>query len=104
MLELRKLKRNNITKFKKLYKDSFPENERKPYWLMIYLKYKGKMELFELSEDGVFCGLFVTVVCGELVLVDYLAVCSEFRGGGIGSKAIRLAREKYFGRKIFLEI
>lgn len=104
MPEIRELQFKNIRKFKKLYKESFPDSERKPYYLMQYLKHKGIMELFELSDNGVFCGLFVTVVCGELVLVDYLAVSPELQGRGIGSAAIGLARKKYSGKKLFLEI
>ena len=104
MLEIRKLTIKNTRKFRKLYKESFPDSERKPYYLMLYLKHKGKMELYELSDNDVFCGLFVTVVCGELVLVDYLAVSPELQGRGIGSETINIARNMYFGKKLFLEI
>lgn len=104
MLEIKSVQPENKKAFKSLYKSSFPDSERKPYYLMKYWQRCGKMELYELSDGEEFCGLFITVICDELVLVDYLAVCPELRSKGIGSQAIELARNKYKGKKIFLEI
>ena len=104
MIEIRKIKSENRKAFKELYYKSFPESERKPYWLMKYWELQGKMELFEISGNDGFCGLFITVICKDLVLVDYLAVTPERRGKGIGSEVLRLAREMYRGKSIFLEI
>lgn len=104
MLEIKSINPEHKKAFKALYRSSFPDSERKPYYLMKYWQMCGKMELYELSDGDKFCGLFITVICGELVLVDYLAVCPEMRGRGVGSKALELAREKYRGKRLFLEI
>lgn len=104
MLEIRKIKPGNKKAFKKLYMQSFPDSERKPYILMKYWEFQGKMELFEISENNKFCGIFITVICNDLVLIDYLAVKPELRGKGIGSKTLMLAREIYKGKSLFLEI
>lgn len=104
MLEIRKIKPGNKKAFKRLYIQSFPDSERKPYLLMKYWEFQGKMELFEISENDEFCGIFITVICNDLVLIDYLAVKPELRGRGIGSKVLRLAREMYKGKRLFLEI
>ena len=104
MLEIKSVQPKNKKAFKALYNASFPNSERKPYYLMKYWQHCGKMELYELSDGNDFCGLFITVICDELVLIDYLAVCSELRGRGVGSKALELAREKYKDKRLFLEI
>lgn len=104
MLEIKAVQFKNIKAFKNLYKSGFPDNERKPYYLMKYWQSCGKMELYEISDNGQFCGLVITVICDNLVLVDYLAVCPELRGRGIGSNALVLTREKYKDKKLFLEI
>lgn len=104
MLEIKPVQPQNKKAFKALYNNSFPNSERKPYYLMKYWQRCGKMELYELSDGGVFCGLFITVICDELVLVDYLAVCPEMRNRGVGSRTLELAREKYKGKRLFLEI
>jgi len=104
MLEIKSVQPQNEKAFKYLYNNSFPKSERKPYYLMKYWQNCGKMELYELSDGDTFCGLFITVICDELVLVDYLAVCPEFRSKGVGSAALKLAREKYSEKRLFLEI
>ena len=104
MIEIRRVQRKNTAKFKELYKSSFPDSERKPYLLMKYWQYQKKMELYEISDNGQFCGLFIIVVYKDIVLIDYLAVLPQLRGGGVGSKALEYARKMFDGKRIILEI
>ena len=71
---------------------------------MKYWEHQGKMQLFEISENNALCGLFITVIYDDLVLIDYLAVRQDLRGKGIGSEALKLARKMYEGKCLFLEI
>lgn len=88
---------------KSLYLKAFPQSERKPFSVIEKRAANGEMEILALRGQA-FCGLVITAVCEELVLVDYFAVSEAMRGGGLGSEALSLIRERYKGKNIFLEI
>lgn len=95
----------DLAPMKRLYKSAFPFVERKPFPMLLQLKKSGKAELLAAkNEAGEFCGLMITAVDGDFVLLDYFAVDPEKRGGGIGSQMLDRLRERYAGKKIFLEI
>lgn len=88
-----------------LYMRAFPPAERKPFALIRRKCIKGDVEILAIeTADGAFAGEAITVKCGALVLVDYLAVSEEMRGHGVGSAALGLLRERYAGKRLFLEI
>ncbi|MEZ3496188.1 MAG: hypothetical protein K1V97_01250 [Lachnospiraceae bacterium] len=88
-----------------LYMLAFPPAERKPFSMILRTRTKGRAEILTIeSADGAFAGEAITVQCGSLVLVDYLAVSEAMRGQGVGSAALRLLRERYAGKTVFLEI
>ncbi|MDE7390786.1 MAG: GNAT family N-acetyltransferase [Lachnospiraceae bacterium] len=103
-MQLNTVQKNNLPKLKQLYLSSFPKNERKPFYLMQIWQKRGKMEIMEINNNNEFLGLVITVIFSDLVLIDYFAVCSNLRGSGIGTKAIELIRQRYMGKRIFLEI
>lgn len=95
----------DIAPMKRLYKSAFPLAERKPFQMLMRLKKLGKAELLAAkNEAGEFCGMMITAIDGNYVLLDYFAVEPEKRGGGIGSQMLDRLRERYTGKKIFLEI
>lgn len=95
----------DLVPMKRLYKSAFPFVERKPFPMLMQLKKSGKAELLAAKNDaGDFCGMMITAVDGDYVLLDYFAVEPEKRGGGIGSQMLDRLRERYAGKKIFLEI
>ena len=67
-----------------LYEAAFPANERKPFALI-----QG-MAMVMMDED--------------FILIDYFAMKKEKRGEGYGSRAIRMLRNYYAKKRIFLEI
>ena len=90
---------------RRLYLDAFPRAERKPFRLLCRQARRGRMELLTLrGEAGEPLGLAVTMLHESLVLLDYFAVAPAARGGGIGGEALGLLRERYAGRRFFLEI
>ena len=89
----------------KLYESAFPEEEKKPMRLMLEKREAGYFEILAIVDEGdAFAGLAITVKCGGLVLLDYFAIAPELRGGGYGSLALKLLREKYPDRRLILEI
>ena len=94
-----------IRQLKKLYKESFPKAEKKPFWMMRKKCREGTMEMFALSENGdTFVGLAIFIYFRDMVLLDYFAIELSFRGMGKGSKALELIKEKFKHKRFFLEI
>lgn len=94
-----------LQQIESLYMRAFPPAERKPFSMIRKKREKGDVEILAIETvDGTFAGEAITVRCGTLVLVDYLAVSEEMRGCGVGSAALQLLRERYAGKRLFLEI
>lgn len=91
-------------KIKKLYKISFPRAERKPYSVIKQMQKEGRGDLWVYEEQGEFLGFATTINGTNAVLVDYLAVNTNARGGGIGSAILQDLRKHYGDDKLFLEI
>lgn len=91
-------------KIYKLYHKSFPACEKKPFFSMVKRNKSGKMDMWYIEDDGIFVGLAITMNWKDMVLLDYFAVNGTIRGGGYGSKALRLIQEHYRGKRFFLEI
>ena len=88
----------------KLYRSAFPKYERKPFYL-IWLKHKkGCADVWTIGSGNEFAGLAITMNSGDMVLLDYFAVCEEKRGNGLGGKALRELQDHYKGKRFFLEI
>lgn len=96
--------KSKIKAIKRLYKTSFPRNERKPFLMIKQCRNKNNADIISIeSDNGRFLGLAVTLMNDDYVLLDYFAVADNMRSKGIGTEAIRLLKERYKGRKFFLE-
>ena len=91
-------------KIKKLYRASFPLAERKPFSVIKQMQKEGRGDLWIYEENKNFLGFATTINGKNAVLVDYLAVNTNARGGGIGSKILQDLRQHYGDDKLFLEI
>lgn len=96
-------------KIKALYLDAFPKEERKPYEIMEQKQQEGKMQIWaiiqETSKSEIdFCGLAITILSEDIVLLDYFAICPNQRGKGMGSKALEVIKEMYAKYNLILEI
>lgn len=97
---------------KALYVQAFPKAERKPYALMEEKQRQGRMQIWAIVEENTeslkklpeFCGFAITILYKDMVLLDYFAIHPEKRGNGIGSKALKILKEKYADQCFFLEI
>ena len=87
-----------------LYRNSFPDAERKPFSLIERKAAMGTMDVLLMSEGGKRLGLAITAFDGNLVLLDYFAVDPSKRGQGAGSEALQLLLALYSDRQFFLEI
>lgn len=88
----------------RLYRQSFPASERKPFGIIMKMHRSGKAHVWRILRDGRFAGFAATVNGSELVLLDYLAIKKRCRGQGIGSAAMAAMQRLYADRGFFVEI
>ena len=105
-MELIKGKDGYMEAIRALYEDAFPPAEKKPFAMMEKLEEEGRMEILAAVEEDRFVGLCITINVPEsdLSMLDYFAISPEIRGGGYGSKALRLLLERFRGRRLIFEI
>ncbi len=102
-LKLQTAEKQQIPLIKKLYKRAFPRAERKPFGMMLRKQKQGSMEILAL-DDGKFAGLCITVLDKDIVLLDYFAIEEVKRDRGYGKETLDILRERYKGKRLFLEI
>ena len=88
---------------KPLYLSAFPRNERKPFWLIKKKVSEGKMKIMAIEEEG-FAGLAILMLYKDIVLLDYFAISPSRRDEGLGSEALKILRDMFSERRLFLEI
>ncbi|MBQ7408062.1 MAG: GNAT family N-acetyltransferase [Clostridia bacterium] len=91
-------------KIKRLYKQSFPQNERKPFSIIKSMQKKGKTDIWYFTEKNQFIGFATTINGSKTILIDYFAVCKDTRGKGFGTKMLKTLLEYYDTKGVFLEI
>lgn len=96
-----KEERENV---KNLYLTAFPKEERKPFDLIIEKQAEGGSDILYMKDKGEFCGLAIPAIDGDIVLLVFFAVADSKRGGGYGSRALKMIMEKYEGKRFILEI
>lgn len=88
-----------------LYMLAFPENERKSFSMMQDLMADGSVEMVIFSTSAFpFVGFAISAIHEQTVLVDYLAIHSDYRGMGFGSMALQWLLSHYRAFKVCLEI
>lgn len=87
-----------------LYRKAFPASERKPFGIIRKMYRQRRTDVWCILQDGMFAGFTATVNGNGLILLDYLAVSANRRGGGIGSAALVQLLDRYAGKGVFVEI
>ena len=93
-MDLRQLNENQIISvFNDRMQIDFAADEIKPLSVILKSVSEGIYECLGLFDDDRMVGYCFNVIQGKRYLVDYIAVFSELRNNGIGSKMIGLIRE-----------
>ena len=87
-----------------LYRQAFPRDERKPFWIFVRLWRMGKSDVWCIWDERKFAGFASTIFDDRLVMIDYLAIKRGRRGAGVGTKALLALQQAYEGRGVFVEI
>ena len=87
-----------------LYRSAFPAAERTPFSMIRRMYRLGKSDVWCLQQVSRFAGLDLTINVQDTILLDYFAVEKQLRSHGIGAAALKLLRQKYAGKGLFIEI
>ncbi len=87
---------------RKLYRTAFPREERAPFWLIKRRADQKRGEMLVAKEGEEFLGFACTVCHAQYVYLFYFAVDAKKRGNGIGSGILRLLKQRYAGKRLFL--
>ena len=79
----------------KLYLESFPKEERFPFWILEECSKEDKSDLLAVLDNDKFIGMCYLVNCNEVYYLMYLAVAPELRNQNYGSKILTDLKEKY---------
>lgn len=89
---------------KRLYKTAFPKEERGPLFLLHRKAKKGKAKFSAVMDGEKFVGLTFIAGKGDVVTLMFLAVADKERGKGYGGRILECVRERYKGKRLFLNI
>lgn len=80
----------SLNKFKEIYEDSFPVDERRPWDELKKLISTGNgfFKAFSILADSQFVGFITVWEFTEAIYIEHFATDKAFRGSGIGSKAL----------------
>ena len=95
---------NMLNNVKSLYLTAFPQDELKPFELILQKQKEGSVEILAIENNETFVGLAITAHYKNLVLLDYFAIEKNFRNRKFGTSAFNLIKNKYSDKKFFLEI
>lgn len=86
---------NHKKEIKKIYINSFPRDERFPFWLLKYCS-KEKNVLFNvILDNNKAIGMEYTIRYENIAYLMYLAISEKQRGKGYGSKILKDLLKKY---------
>ncbi len=102
MLFLKEIKEINFPEIYKKLEEAFPYEERRDFDdYEIYFK-NSHFAPFEIVDGENAVGFVNLWVLSSFIYIEHIAIDPEIRGGGYGTKAINLVKEK-FNKPIILE-
>lgn len=96
---------NNIeyaNEIEKLYLNSFPKEERFPFWILEECSKENNSDLYAIIDNDKFVGMCYIVNCVSAYYLMYLAVEPNLRNQNYGSRILKDLKEKY--KVLFLSI
>ena len=86
----------------KLYLESFPEEERFPFWILDECSKEENSDLLAILDNDKFIGMCYLVNCNNAYYLMYLAVKPELRNQNYGFRILLDLKEKY--KTLFLSV
>ena len=106
MLEVKNVnsKLNEYKKILQIYKDSFPENEKMPMWILNLMAKRTSVDFLAFYDENIFCGFTYLIYHKNTTFVLYLAIDRNIRSKGYGSQILNWIIENKKENLIVLNI
>ncbi|MGL4662800.1 MAG: GNAT family N-acetyltransferase [Culicoidibacterales bacterium] len=91
-------------RLRELYHQSFPFEERVPFWLLSSKTKRDENNWQLLYDDEEFIGLVYTACYEDIVFIWYFALLPDKQGSGYGSAILQMLYQKYEGKRLILNI
>lgn len=101
---IRKFKIKDWKNVLKIYNDSFPKNERFPFFLLYFNVLRKNSSIFVLEIDNSIYGFIDLIHYNNMIFILYLAIDTIQRNNGYGSTLLRWCLDKYQDKIIYLNI
>lgn len=102
-LKIKKVKLSN-KKVKQIYLDSFPKEERMPFFMMVLLTKITPTEFLAFYDNNKLCGFTYLSIIKNITFIMFLAVDKNLRSKGYGSKILEEVQKRYPNHKIIISI
>lgn len=89
-------------KIEELYLNSFPDDERFPFWILEECSNENNSDLYAIIDNDKLIGMCYIVNCGDAYYLMYLAVEPSLRNQNYGSQILMNLKEKY--KTLFLSV
>ena len=101
-MEIKKIEKSQWKEIKKIYKEAFPKNERKPFASIKRSVKRGKSEILIALENNIVAGFIMLTEYKDIVMIEYFAVSAEGRGKGVGSLMLNEIHARHKGKRTSL--
>lgn len=101
---IRKFKIEDWKKIKKIYKNSFPKEERFPLLLLYFNILRKNSNLYVLEVDNQIKGFIDAIYYKNMIYILYLAIDEKNRDLGCGSKLLNWFLKENADKNIYLNI
>ena len=91
-----------VNKIEELYLNSFPKEERFPFWILEECSKENNSDLYGIIDNDKLIGMCYLVNCSNAYYLMYLAVEPNLRNQNYGSRILMDLKEKY--KVLFLSI
>lgn len=93
-----------LCRLHRLYEDSFPAEERRPWEGIVNPADEHGPCLFTITLEGDVVGMLTAWDFGDFVYIEHFAVDPDRRGDGIGGIALDIFKQTMSGRPVVLEV
>ena len=104
MILKRAKRKMDFSTIKKLYINSFPTNERAPFYMLKKKAIAHKADMWCIYDKNLFVGMAYVVSNKDLAYLFYFAIDESLRGKHYGTRALKSVFRLYEDKKIFLAL
>ena len=95
---------DEVRKIKELYFKAFPQNERIPFWFLLWKSKLSFVRFCNIYDGDNWVGFIYLIDHSKLMFILFFAIDEKFRSNGFGTEVIKIVKNLYSEKKIMLSI